>query len=77
MAAIKGREALNVEWDESGSEKRGSADMKLLNAVVHKNSDDLIEIWGDHQIPSIYQLFASKISGIKPDKIKMIVMTKT
>ena len=30
MAAIKGREALKVEWDESGSEKRGSAN--IMNA---------------------------------------------
>lgn len=121
-AAIKGREALKVEWDESGSEKRGSADimdayktasankpqaiarsdgdsnkamasaakvveatyefpylahaaMEPLNAVVHKNSDGVIEIWGGHQIPDVYQFIASKISGMKPDKIKMNVMT--
>ena len=49
--------------------------MRLLKAVVDKNSDDLIEIWGGHQIPAVYQFIASKISGIKPDKIKFNIMT--
>ncbi|MEM7749053.1 MAG: xanthine dehydrogenase family protein molybdopterin-binding subunit [Pseudomonadota bacterium] len=121
-AAIKGREALKVEWDESGSEKRSSTDimnaykkaaaeapkavarsdgdaakamasaakvveatyefpylahaaMEPLNAVVHKNESGMVEIWGGHQIPDVYQFIASKITGLKPDKIKMNVMT--
>ncbi len=121
-AAIKGREALSVEWDEAGAEKRSSSDimasyksaaskppkavarrdgdseksissaskvieatyefpylahaaMEPLNAVVRKNDDGTIEIWGGHQIPDVYQFIASKLTGLKPDKVKMHVMT--
>ena len=122
-AASKGREALKVEWDESGSEKRSSTDimnaykkaaaeapkavarsdgdaakamasaakvveatyefpylahaaMEPLNAVVHKNESGMVEIWGGHQIPDVYQFIASKITGLKQDKSMWNVMTR-
>jgi isoquinoline 1-oxidoreductase beta subunit len=119
-AAIKGREAVTVEWDEAKAEKRGSADilgeyraqatkpgkaiarndgdaekafasaskvieatyefpylahaaLEPLNAVVQKNGD-MIEVWGGHQMPDLYQFVVSQIAGVTPDKVKLHVM---
>jgi len=120
-AAIKGREALKVEWDEAESELRGSIDimadyrskaseapsaiavdngnvadalasaatvleatyefpylahaaMEPLNAVARMNADGVLEVWGGHQIPDLYQSIAAKIAGLAPEKVKMHVM---
>jgi isoquinoline 1-oxidoreductase subunit beta len=119
-AAIKGREAVTVEWDDTKAEKRGSAEiiadfraqaakpgivtarndgstdeafksaakvmeatfefpylahaaMEPLNAVATKTGD-MIEIWGGHQMPDLYQYIASQVAGTTPDKIKLHVM---
>ncbi len=119
-AAMKGRDAVSVEWDETKAEKRGSNDilgeyrdlsarsgkvvarndgdaekafasaakvmeatyefpylahaaLEPLNAVAQKNGD-LIEIWGGHQMPDLYQYIASQVAGVTPDKIKLHVM---
>jgi isoquinoline 1-oxidoreductase beta subunit len=119
-AAIKGREAVTVEWDDSKAEKRSSADIMAtyrdtatkpgkatarndgdvdkgfssaakvieatyefpylchaaiepLNAVAQKNGD-MIEVWGGHQMPDLYQYVASQIAGTTPDKVKLHVM---
>jgi isoquinoline 1-oxidoreductase subunit beta len=119
-AAIKGREAVTVEWDDSKAEKRGSAEilaeyaklapqpgkatarndgnvedafksaatvmeqtfefpylahaaLEPLNAVVYKNGD-VIEVWGGHQLPDVYQATVAQIAGTTPDKVKLHVM---
>jgi isoquinoline 1-oxidoreductase subunit beta len=119
-AAIKGREAVKVVWDESKAETRSSSDIiaeykkqaasapavlarndgdvkagfasaaktlevefefpylahaaiEPLNAVARKTGD-MIEIWGGHQMPDMYQATAAQIAGVTPDKIKLHVM---
>jgi isoquinoline 1-oxidoreductase subunit beta len=119
-SAIKSREAVTVDWDDSAAEKRGSAEimaeyreqaakpgiamarndgntddgfksaasvmeatfefpylahaaLEPLNAVAQKNGD-MIEIWGGHQMPDLYQYIASQAGGTTPDKIKLHVM---
>jgi isoquinoline 1-oxidoreductase beta subunit len=119
-SAIKAREAVTVEWDDSAAEKRGSAEimaeyrdqsakpgiatarndgnidegfknaasvmeatfefpylahaaLEPLNAVVQKTGD-MIEVWGGHQMPDLYQYIASQVGGTTPDKIKLHVM---
>lgn len=120
-AAVKGREAVKVEWDETSAEKRGTPElmsmykdlalkapaaiarkdgdvdaafagaakvleatlefpylahsaMEPLNAVARKNDDGTLEIWGGHQFPDVYQMLASQIVGITPDKVRLHVM---
>jgi isoquinoline 1-oxidoreductase beta subunit len=119
-AAIKGREAVTVEWDETKAEKRGSAEilaeyraaapnpgkaiarndgdadkafasaasvieatfefpylahaaLEPLNAVARKDGD-VIEVWGGHQMPDLYQAVAAQVAGTTPDKIRLHVM---
>lgn len=119
-AAMKGREALTVEWDDSAAEKRGSADLfaeylkqadqpgekvaatrgdvdaamakatrtieatyqfpylahaalEPMDAVAHKTGD-VLEIWGGHQMPDLYQAVASQIAGVKPENVTLHVM---
>ena len=101
-AAIKGREAVTVEWDETAAETRGSAEimaqyrelaaaapavmaredgdsaaalagaakviearyefpylahaaLEPLNAVARMGEDGVLEVWGGHQAPDLYQ----------------------
>ncbi len=49
------------------------AALEPLNAVAQKNGD-MIEIWGGHQMPDLYQYVASQIGGTTPDKIRLHVM---
>jgi len=119
-AAMKGREALTVEWDDSAAEKRGSADLfaeylkqadqpgekvaaargdvdaamakanktieatyqfpylahaalEPMDAVAHKNGD-VLEIWGGHQMPDLYQAVSAQIAGVKPENVTLHVM---
>ncbi len=120
-AAIKGREAVKVVWDDAAAEKRSTSDimamyrdladkapvavarkdgdaeagfagaakiieatfefpylahaaMEPLNAVARRNEDGTLEIWGGHQFPDVYQMLASQIVGMTPDKVKLHVM---
>jgi len=120
-AAIKGREAVKVVWDETAAEKRGTPElmamykdlagktpkaiarkdgdidagfasaakvieatfefpylahsaMEPLNAVARMNQDGTLEIWGGHQFPDVYQMLASQIVGITPDKVQLHVL---
>ncbi|MGL4439451.1 MAG: molybdopterin cofactor-binding domain-containing protein [Bosea sp. (in: a-proteobacteria)] len=50
------------------------AALEPLNAVVRRNADGTIEIWGGHQMPDIYQGTAAAIAGVPPNQIKMHVM---
>lgn len=49
------------------------AALEPLNAVAAMR-DGVLEIWGGHQMPDLYQFTASQISGLTPDKIKLHVM---
>lgn len=119
-AAMKGREALTVEWDDSAAEKRGSAELmaeyleradqpgekvaatrgdvdaamakatKFIEATyqfpylahaalepmdaVARKTGDVLEIWGGHQMPDLYQAFAAQIAGVKPENVTLHVM---
>lgn len=120
-AAIKGREVVNVVWDDTAAEKRSTPElmamykdlvakapaaiarkdgdvdagfaaaakvieatfefpylahsaMEPLNAVARRNEDGTLEIWGGHQFPDVYQMLASQIVGITPDKVQLHVM---
>jgi isoquinoline 1-oxidoreductase beta subunit len=119
-AALRGREQVTVEWDESSAEKRGSAEilaayrdaaakpgkatarndgdseagfaaaakvleatyefpylahaaLEPLNAVAWMNGG-ILEVWGGHQMPDLYQFMASQVAGTTPDKVKLHVM---
>ena len=118
-AAMKGREALTVEWDDSAAEKRGSAELfaeylkqvdepglvaanrgdvdgamksaakvieatyqfpylahaalEPMDAVAQKNGD-VLEIWGGHQMPDLYQAVSAQIAGVKPENVTLHVM---
>ncbi len=50
------------------------AALEPLNAVVRRNGDGTLDIWGGHQMPDIYQGTAAAVAGIAPDKLKMHVM---
>jgi isoquinoline 1-oxidoreductase subunit beta len=49
------------------------AALEPLNAVA-RMQDGVVEIWGGHQMPDLYQFVASQIAGVTPDKIKLHVM---
>ena len=119
--AMKARDAVSVEWDDSAAEKRGAAAMfeayramadkggevvavnrgdavaalgkaakviearyefpylahaalEPMNAVARMNSDGVLEVWGGHQMPDLYQAMAAQVAGIAPEKVKLHVM---
>jgi isoquinoline 1-oxidoreductase beta subunit len=119
-AALKGREALVIEWDDGAAEKRGTkellaeywalagtpgaaiarndgdaegeiaaaarvleadfefpylahAAMEPLDAVAWMH-DGVLEVYGGHQIPDLYQAVAAEIAGIDPAKVQLRVM---
>lgn len=119
-AAMKGREALVVEWDDSNAEKRSTAEimaeykrlaaegeaavareegdvdagfaaaakvieaefefpylahaaLEPLDAVAWKH-DDVLEVWGGHQIPDLYQAVSAQIAELPPEQVKLHVM---
>ncbi|MCI4680807.1 xanthine dehydrogenase family protein molybdopterin-binding subunit [Rhodoblastus acidophilus] len=119
--AAQARDAVSVEWDESGAEKRGTSEifaayrtmadkggdvvaaergdaagalgkaakviearyefpylahaaLEPLNAVAWMNPDGVLEVWGGHQMPDLYQAVAAKIAGLPLDKVKLHVM---
>ncbi len=49
------------------------AALEPMNAVAWKNGD-MIEVWGGHQMPDLYQFAASQVAEVAPDKVKMHVM---
>jgi isoquinoline 1-oxidoreductase beta subunit len=119
--ALKAREAVTVDWDETNAEKRSSADLareyralaarpgqavardegqaeraiagaarvieatfefpyiahaalEPLNAVVARNAEGIVEVWGGHQMPDIYQALAANAAGVTPAQVRMHVM---
>ena len=119
--AMKARDAVTVEWDESNAEKRGSAAMfeayraladkggeavavnrgdadaamakaakvvearfefpylahaalEPMNAVAWMSPEGVLEVWGGHQMPDLYQAAAAEVAGVTPDKVRLHVM---
>lgn len=119
--ALKGRDLVTVEWDESEVEKRGSAQireeylklakeppaanalntgdavaalasaakvveghyefpflvhasMEPLNAIAKMGENGVIEIWGGHQAPDVFQGAVAKAANVTPDKVRLHVM---
>ena len=35
---------------------------------------DVLEVWGGHQMPDLYQAVAAQIAGVTPEKVKLHVM---
>lgn len=50
------------------------AAMEPLNAVARMNEDGTLEVWGGHQFPDVYQMLASQVAGIAPEKVRLNVM---
>lgn len=50
------------------------AALEPLNAVVRRNADGTLEVWGGHQMPDVYQAAAASIAGVKPADVTMHVM---
>ncbi len=50
------------------------AALEPLNAVVRRNEDGTLEVWGGHQLPDLYQAVAAGIAEVTPDKVRMHVM---
>jgi isoquinoline 1-oxidoreductase beta subunit len=120
-AALRGRDLVTVEWDESKAEQRGSAEilseyrkladgpavatarndgdavaalssaartveahyefpylahasLEPLNAIARMGEDGIIEVWGGHQTPDLYQAIAAQVGGVTPDKVRLHVM---
>ncbi|MCR9222105.1 MAG: xanthine dehydrogenase family protein molybdopterin-binding subunit [Alphaproteobacteria bacterium] len=121
-AALKGREALSVAWDESEAETRGSreildtyhrlaseppkaiaraegdaagalassaqtleasyefpylahAALEPMNAIAAMSEAGELEVWGGHQIPTLYQYIAAQIAELPPERVRLHVMT--
>ena len=34
----------------------------------------MIEVWGGHQMPDLYQAIAAQVGGVTPDKVRLHVM---
>lgn len=49
------------------------AAIEPLDAVA-RMQDGILEVWGGHQAPDVYQQAAAKVAGLSPDKVRMHVM---
>jgi len=49
------------------------AALEPLDAVA-RMQDGMLEVWGGHQVPDIYQQTAAGIAGLPPEKVRMHVM---
>lgn len=121
-AALKGRAALSVTWDESEAETRGSreildayhrlaseqpkamartqgdaagalaaaaqtleatyefpylahAALEPMNAIAAMDEAGALDVWGGHQIPTLYQYIAAQIAELPPERVRLNVMT--
>lgn len=119
--ALKARDLVKVNWNESSAELRGSdeilaeyvrlaeappaatarndgdaagaiasaakvvealyqfpylahASLEPLNAVARMSDDGILEVWGGHQSPDLYQMAAAQAGGVSPDKVRLHVM---
>jgi len=119
--ALKGRDLVTADWDESKAETRSSdeilseyrtlakqtpqamarndgdtagamaqadkvieaiyefpylahASMEPLNAVARMSPEGVLEVWGGHQMPGLYQYIASQIAETTPDKVVLHIL---
>ncbi|EED36900.1 aldehyde oxidase and xanthine dehydrogenase, molybdopterin binding [Luminiphilus syltensis NOR5-1B] len=119
--ALQGKELVEVEWDESAAEKRGSdallsayretvmnepevvartegdapaaikqatqmveatyefpylahAAMEPLNAVAHMRDDGVLDLYGGHQAPDLYQMIVSGMTELDMSNINLVIM---
>lgn len=49
------------------------AALEPLNAVA-RMENGVVEIWGGHQMPDLYQMVAADVAGVAPDKVRLHVM---
>lgn len=49
------------------------AALEPMNALA-RIENGVVEVWGGHQMPDVYQGIAAKIAGVTPDKVKLHVM---
>ena len=49
------------------------AALEPMDAIAHKNGD-VLEIWGGHQMPDLYQAAGAQIAGVKPENVQLHVM---
>ena len=50
------------------------AAMEPMNAVARRTEDGIIEVWGGHQMPDLYQAAAAQVAETTPDKVRLHVM---
>lgn len=50
------------------------AALEPLNAIARMGEDGVIEVWGGHQMPDLYQALAAQVGGVTPDKVRLHVM---
>ena len=50
------------------------AAMEPMNAVARRAEDGIIEVWGGHQMPDLYQAAAAQVAETTPDKVRLHVM---
>ncbi len=50
------------------------AALEPMNAVARMGEDGVVEVWGGHQMPDLYQAVASQVAGVPPDKVRLHVM---
>lgn len=50
------------------------AALEPLNAVVRRNDDGTIELWGGHQLAGVHQAVTAGIAGVDPSMVKLHVM---
>lgn len=49
------------------------AALEPLNAVARMDNG-VVEVWGGHQMPDLYQMVAAEVGGVAPDKVRLHVM---
>jgi isoquinoline 1-oxidoreductase beta subunit len=50
------------------------AALEPMNAVTRMDEGGVVEVWGGHQMPDIYQMAAAQVAGVSPDKVRLHVM---
>lgn len=50
------------------------ASLEPLNAIAGMDGSGVLEVWGGHQMPDLYQAAAAAAAGVTPDKVRLHVM---
>jgi isoquinoline 1-oxidoreductase beta subunit len=50
------------------------ASLEPLNAIARMDESGVVEVWGGHQMPDLYQAAAAATAGVTPDKVRLHVM---